>query len=250
MFTRSVTTRLVLLIAAVVLLAMTACVDGVPVVRFSKNPYAATVGQSVTLELIGESPSTGGCSLNAASSGAQVPQNENVGEWSVEPISGAVVDDDGVFTATEAGSYTVTAIMKGGGGTFSTVVEVTAPTSKSVYDNHNDGAVYNGGKPASFELDVPTTVTAIEDYHYGEGKGTPGGGTIGLIAEDGTIYGPWTTQTADGQGGVPNAYWTATPNVVLPPGKYTIQDSDPRTWSQNEGSAGFGMTRISGAPAN
>ena len=175
--------------------------------------------------------------------------NGSVGEWTVTPAGGATIDSSGAFTASAPGSYTVKAHMKNEGPVYTTIVRASGSAATMLYDNHNDGAVKNGGKPATFELEAPTTIATIENYHYAEGKGTPGGGTIGLKAEDGTTYGPWETETTDGQGGVPNAYWTATVNILLPPGSYTITDSDPRTWSQNAGSKGVGMTRIVGAPA-
>jgi phage/plasmid primase-like uncharacterized protein len=49
-------------------------------------------------------------------------------------------------------------------------------------------------------------------------------------------------------GGVPNAYWLAKVNVVLPKGKFRIVDSDIGTWSQNTGSHGHGMAFVIARP--
>jgi hypothetical protein len=40
---------------------------------------------------------------------------------------------------------------------------------------------------------------------------------------------------------VANAYWVVKPNVVIPPGTYTVVDSDPGTWAQNSETLGKGM---------
>jgi len=49
---------------------------------------------------------------------------------------------------------------------------------------------------------------------------------------------------------VPNANWTATPNIKLPAGEYTIIDSEPSTWSQNSESGNRGMCTVKGYPWN
>ena len=112
------------------------------------------------------------------------------------------------------------------------------------YDNHNSAAVYNNGTPATLEFDEPIQIDSIQTYHWNDGAGSPQTGQIWIQAEDGTVYGPWDTAGSEGQGGVPNAYWTASPGIELPPGNYTVMDSDPATWSQNSRSQGEGMVRI------
>jgi hypothetical protein len=49
---------------------------------------------------------------------------------------------------------------------------------------------------------------------------------------------------------VPNANWTATPNIKLSAGEYTIIDSEPSTWSQNSESGNRGMCTVKGYPWN
>ena len=60
------------------------------------------------------------------------------------------------------------------------------------------------------------------------------------------MYGPWQAEGSDGQGGVPNAYWTVHPNIVIPAGDYALIDSDPGTWAQNGETGGVGMSFGSG----
>lgn len=109
-------------------------------------------------------------------------------------------------------------------------------------------AVYNGATaPATFSFDRPHLITQISDYHWNDAQGvTPG--TIGFKDSSGKQYGPWQASGAQGQGGVPNAYWVVFPNIVVPAGTYTIIDSDPSTWSQNSESGGRGMSDVWGTP--
>lgn len=101
-------------------------------------------------------------------------------------------------------------------------------------------------KPSVFTLDTAAYITAIMDYHY-LNQGRPPG-TIGLQADDGTMYGPWQATGGEGQGGVANAYWNTTPNVVIPAGTYTVIDSDPSAWSWALDTQQRGMSRIDGIP--
>jgi hypothetical protein len=86
-------------------------------------------------------------------------------------------------------------------------------------------------------------LTRIMTYHYN--NGTPPG-TIALRAGDGTVYGPWPAEGSEGQGAVANAYWTAYPGTEIPPGRYTIVDSDPSTWSWADDTNGRGITEVYG----
>jgi len=102
------------------------------------------------------------------------------------------------------------------------------------------GAAYNQvSAPTAFKINQAWQVTEIVTYHWNNGRGkTPG--TIGLQASDGTLYGPWQASAMAGSG-VPTAAWVVTPNVVIPPGNYTVIDSDPSTWAQNTETRGAGM---------
>ncbi|RJP30250.1 MAG: hypothetical protein C4536_10520 [Actinobacteria bacterium] len=120
-----------------------------------------------------------------------------------------------------------------------------APATELVFDNGNPLAVYNGvSAPTVFTLSEERHIYSIVDYHYLNMGAAPG--TIALKdTTSGEIYGPWQTTGTTGQGGVPNAYWNAYPDIDLPAGTYEVIDSDPGTWSQNEDSGGCGIVRIS-----
>lgn len=118
------------------------------------------------------------------------------------------------------------------------------------FDNGNIYGVGNGPtSTTTFELEEPRILAMIQNYHWNSARGaTPG--TIALRDAQGRQYGPWQTEGSPGQGGVPNAYWTARPMIRLPAGVYTVIDSDPASWAQNAQSDGRGFTRIETLPAS
>jgi hypothetical protein len=114
-----------------------------------------------------------------------------------------------------------------------------------IFYNWNVGGVSNGPSyDTTFSISEPMMITSINNYHYFNYGALPG--TIALRHSDGTVYGPWETNGGTGQGGVPNAYWVAEPNVVIKAGDYTVIDSDPSTWSQNSGSGYEGFSWVQG----
>ncbi len=118
----------------------------------------------------------------------------------------------------------------------------------AVSDTMNIAGVYNGPTaPTVFTISSPHLVTYICTYHWNNAQGAAPG-TIALQHSDGTVYGPWQVSTRPGQGGVPNAYWEVTPNIVIPAGTYTVIDSDPATWAQNQESGGRGMGEVRATP--
>ncbi len=120
--------------------------------------------------------------------------------------------------------------------------------AQEIFNNGNIYGVYEGGRSPRVQITQDVVITEISTYHYNQMKGaTPG--TIGLKGDDGTVYGPWQTTGLMGQGDVPNATWIAKPDAPVPAGTYTIVDSDPATWSQNDKSNGFGFAGIKGRPA-
>lgn len=129
----------------------------------------------------------------------------------------------------------------------------TAPTPPAgdenvLLDNTNSYGVGNGPTvPTKFTVRQPYVITMIMDYHWNNGQGTSVG-TIGLRGPEDHIYGPWPVTGSPGQGGVPNAFWTAAPNIKLPKGEYTIIDSEPSTWSQNSQSGNRGFSTVKGYP--
>ena len=102
--------------------------------------------------------------------------------------------------------------------------------------------LFNRPRGTSGELDSTQGQPAPDGV-----EGTPPG-PIGLESADGAVLGPWPAAGSEGQGGVPNAYWTVTPNVVVPAGRYTVVDSDPGTWSWALDTRQRGITIVQGVP--
>jgi len=113
--------------------------------------------------------------------------------------------------------------------------------------NNIDGVYNKPNQPSTFKIDRPHRIATIINYHWNNARGQAPG-TIGLKDQSGKTYGPWQARGNPGQGGVPNAYWEVTPNTVIPAGTYTVLDSDPATWAQNNGSGGRGFSLIKGTP--
>jgi hypothetical protein len=124
--------------------------------------------------------------------------------------------------------------------------QTPAGNESVIFENGNIYTVYNEPTtPTKFILRKPSVITSIVNYHWNFGRGSDPG-TIDLQDSTGKTYGPWATTGSPGQGGVPNAYWTARPNIKLPPGEYTVIDSEESTWAQNEGSNNSGFTIVKG----
>jgi len=118
----------------------------------------------------------------------------------------------------------------------------------AVSNTDNIAGVQNGPTaPTTFSLNGPHLLTYIRNYHWNKGKGAKLG-TIAVRDQNGKIYGPWQASGTPGMGGVPNANWEVSPNVVLPAGTYTVVDSDPSTWSANAESGGRGMGQVHATP--
>ncbi len=107
------------------------------------------------------------------------------------------------------------------------------------------GVDNNPTAQAKFTINQPSIITKIRTYHWNYGSGqTPG--MISLQDQSGDIFGPWQASGEPGMGGVPDAYWVVEPNADLPPGEYTIIDSDTATWSQNGETGGRGVAWVWG----
>lgn len=114
-----------------------------------------------------------------------------------------------------------------------------------LWTNNNIYAVQNNPENKTIiTLEVDCFVSSIINYHYFNDGVKPG--TISLIGEDGTKYGPWQAEGRIGQGNVENAYWDTFPNIELKAGTYEVIDSDPKTWSKNEQSGYSGFTEVKG----
>jgi hypothetical protein len=132
-------------------------------------------------------------------------------------------------------------------GTAATIPVATGKPTVS-FDNGNVGGVGNGPRqPTTFSLGEPRILAVIQNYHWNDARGkTPG--NMGLRDAQGRVYGPWSATGSPGQGGVPNAYWTSRPMIILPAGSYTVIDSDPASWAQNGQSGNRGFTRVETLP--
>ena len=104
--------------------------------------------------------------------------------------------------------------------------------------------------PTIFTIDEPRTITKIGTYHWNQASGDAPG-TIGLKDSNGKVYGPWQASGEPGQGGVPDAYWivSLSPELELPPGTYSIMDSNPCTWSYGSESDNAGIATVVGLKA-
>ena len=124
--------------------------------------------------------------------------------------------------------------------------EVTkSKESKVIFNSWNLGSVVNAPTCSPFfTINEPQMITYIDSYHWNYGQGAPAG-TIGLRDGYGTIFGPWQAETSHDGGEVPRGYWIVHPQVAIPPGTYTIEDSDPDTWSKNSESP-CGLARVEG----
>ena len=88
-------------------------------------------------------------------------------------------------------------------------------------------------------------MSAFSTYHWNNARGRKPG-RIGFRHESGKVFGPWQAFGKPGQGGVPDAYWAVEASPVLPPGLYTITDSDPSTWATNAGNGFRGFFNLQG----
>jgi hypothetical protein len=168
------------------------------------------------------------------------------GTSTMEPSLSGVLDlgAEGEGDETAAGDEDGTE-----GGVQDGAAAFPAAEQELIFERTSIWAVDNGPtSPTSFTIDREWTATEIKTYHwnYGQGKAP---GMIGLQDERGMVLGTWPASGLPGSGGVPDAYWTARPNLVLQPGKYTILDSDPATWSQNGETGGEGIAWVYGLPS-
>ncbi|MDD1730269.1 MAG: hypothetical protein LUQ50_14525 [Methanospirillum sp.] len=121
----------------------------------------------------------------------------------------------------------------------------------NTWTNENTDAVTNNPKsPTLITFKSDVHIISLSTYHWNNGQGTPFVGTIGLKDSAGKIFGPWQATGEKGQGGVPNARWTAVPDTdssnrfTFKQGTYSILDSDPETWSANAKSNDQGFCTI------
>ncbi len=115
-----------------------------------------------------------------------------------------------------------------------------------IFYNGNDDSVSSGGRSPRFSIDRPVWITNMFTYHYGY-SGTPG--SIRIVSATGVEVGIWQARGRSGSPR-PSYYWEITPEVVLQPGTYLVETSNPGSWSQNARSGGNGMVEIKGVYVN
>jgi tetratricopeptide (TPR) repeat protein len=156
-----------------------------------------------------------------------------------------------VFRGPDGDQATIDAVLAtfrvGGQGDADAQRSASPEVSLEVGNIHG---VQNGPtQPTVVTLNSPRVLALITNYHWNNARGaTPG--TIALRDAQGKVHGPWRAEGSPGQGGVPNAYWTARPMALLPAGTYTVVDSAPATWAHNGQSGGKGFTRVETLPAS
>ena len=69
---------------------------------------------------------------------------------------------------------------------------------------------------------------------------------IKLLNAKGQLFGPWNAKKIHFEGYEQYECWQVDPNIVLPPGVYTIIDSDSGTWVTNSEASNRGFTRVLG----
>jgi hypothetical protein len=155
-----------------------------------------------------------------------------------------------ILVQDEAGSLVVLTPEPTSAQLPKTPANVSTAAPVQLYSNSDPGPTQVGATaPSTFTVKSGSVrVTSLTTYHYVEPNGLPSTGSVGFTGPDGKVYGPWHATGSDGQGGIKNAMWVATMNIVLTAGTYTITDSDPSTWSSNGGTGGAGMFWIAGYP--
>jgi uncharacterized repeat protein (TIGR02059 family) len=104
-------------------------------------------------------------------------------------------------------------------------------------------AVSGPPAPATFTLYTDSLITSISTYHWNGGTGPNTDVTLSLKNSSGVTYGPWQTVTVNGMDNKP-VFREAAPNIIVPAGVYTVVDSEPSTWSFNDGSGSQGFATI------
>jgi hypothetical protein len=123
----------------------------------------------------------------------------------------------------------------------------------TIFNNWNIfGVTQSSPVPPSatlFTLFKTTTILSVSTYHWNNAVGTAAAGSIYILDPfTGRVMADSQAVGSAGQGGVPNADWTASFNVRLPPGTWQVLDSSPSTWSWNTQSGGKGFAQVVGTP--
>lgn len=189
--------------------------------------------------MLGAALIVAGPAMLPAHAGASSSADDPFADIDLGAIKKAAPQEPSVTTDTTGDTTTETPVPDG---------EPPAAAAIVLFDNNNIYAVDNHPFRATvFGLSSPAHITRIVTYHWNYGRGRAPG-NIRLRDQNGRVFGPWQAWGTEGQGGVPNAYWTVTPELVLPAGNYRIVDSNPATWAQNPGTGGAGFATVEGIP--
>jgi hypothetical protein len=113
-----------------------------------------------------------------------------------------------------------------------------------IFDNYNIEEVQKGPAQApAFAIQAPRKISILCTYHWWI---RPEPGTLGLRDQNGKLYGPFQAIDDLELGVGSNINWVAFPDITLPPGTYTVVDSDPASWSHNTGTKGLGFAQVGG----
>lgn len=120
-----------------------------------------------------------------------------------------------------------------------------------IYNSGNTAAVApvkeGAGTPPSFTLkEKYYFITTILNYHWNDGKGAGGQGTVTLVDEKGNTVGSWESHRPAWEPADKDYWFEINPKMMLAPGRYTVRDSNPATWAWNEGTGGAGMSIVKG----
>ena len=127
-------------------------------------------------------------------------------------------------------------------------IAVTPALAAEICSNNNIDGVLNGPPRDSTPCSIPSPahITAIATYHWNSAQGAAPGQIILRNVATGQEYGPFDAEGTPGQGGVPDAYWTAHIDITVPAGDYEVLDSDVASWSYNGASSGEGFITVTG----
>lgn len=117
--------------------------------------------------------------------------------------------------------------------------------ARNVFSNFSVGTYFSDPScQPSFNLSGPHLLAGVVNYHTTTSTGPV---NISLKSDSGQSFGPWpaTGGTVTASSGART--WSARPsNIVLPAGRYTIEDSSNSTWLFNSSSGGCGISVVQG----
>lgn len=127
--------------------------------------------------------------------------------------------------------------------------KAVVPPQHDFFSNWNQKEALGGGRAAfvSFARPVQLTYVAVRHIDDFKRKGAPKTPKIGLLDQNGKMWGPWlATVKLGGMGIRGNLVFEVLPNVMLPPGRYHVIDSEQISWAQNADSKGEGQVVLKG----